>query len=133
MKSQDIVLPSNKRFGVFFGIIFALISFIAYVYDFFQILYLSLIVSLCFFLAAYLKPEALTIFNKTWMRFGLLLNRLISPIVMGAIFYLLFTPTGLLSRLLGRDELSLLNQKKISAWKERQNGKFDEDSFKNQF
>jgi len=67
------------------------------------------------------------------MRFGLLLNKIVSPIVMGAIFYLLFTPAGVITRFFGRDELSLSQKIKASAWKERQNGVFDKDSFKNQF
>ena len=51
---------------------------------------------------ALLWPRALTPANRIWLRIGLLMHRIVNPIVMGAIFYLVVTPFGLVMRLLGK-------------------------------
>ena len=82
--------------------------------------------------ATIIKPDTLLPLNKLWMRFGLLLGMIISPIVMGVIFFVIFTPIALIMRLFGRDELRLQFNKQSSHWV----GRTDEAqpvTFKNQF
>ena len=66
------------------------------------------------FIIAYLNPNILLPFNKLWMRFGVLLGMIISPIIMGLIFFGLFTPYSIVIRMMGRDELHLkFDSKKV--------------------
>ena len=76
-------------------------------------------------------PKALIIPNKLWFKFGLLLSVIVSPIIMGVIFFLTVTPTGIIMRLIGKDLLSqkLINSKK-SSWNKRKDSL---TSMKNQF
>lgn len=86
-----------------------------------------------FFIISKTKPEILFPINKLWMGLGLLLGMIVSPIILGIIFFGLFTPIGLLMRLFGRDELRLIPSNIGSYWKEREHGKSYRSTFKNQF
>jgi hypothetical protein len=66
------------------------------------------------------------------MRFGLLLGMIISPIVLGLIFFCLFTPIAILMRISGRDELRLKLNRKVSHWI-RRGEEIKSESFKWQF
>ena len=101
---KKLKLPSNKKFGFFFCIIFFLLSsyllftntkFVALIFGLFSIL---------FFIVSLLKPNLLFPLNYVWMKLGLLLGKLISPIIIGAIFFFMFTPIAVIMRLIGRDE-----------------------------
>ena len=70
-----------------------------------------LVITLIFFLITIINSNLLLPFNKTWMRFGFLLGKIISPIVLGIMFFCLFTPYGLVMKLFGRDILLLKKQK----------------------
>ncbi len=63
--------------------------------------------ALSFLLAAWLKPASLDPLNRLWMKLGLLLHRIVNPIVMGLLFYGTIWPTGLVMRMRGRDLLRL--------------------------
>ena len=65
----------------------------------------SLIVAALFMLITLVAPALLTIPNRMWLRFGLLLNRIISPVVLAFLFYLVVTPMGALMRLFGKDSM----------------------------
>jgi hypothetical protein len=79
-----------------------------------------LAVAVVFSALALVVPRALYPLNRAWFRFGLLLHRVISPIVIGAVFFLCVTPIGLIMRLLGKDVLSLRRRADLpSYWIER--------------
>ena len=119
MKFSEIELPSNKKFGFFFTFVFL----VATVYFFFTDLILLsqglAIITVSFLLITILNPRLLLPFNKLWMRFGFLLSMIISPIVLGLIFFGLFTPYGLVMRLFGRDELRIRINNMKTYWKNR--------------
>jgi hypothetical protein len=97
---------------------------------------LSLIMAslaLTFFLISLIKPDILLPLNKIWMRFGFLLGSIISPIVLGVLFFLMFTPIAVIMRLFSRDELILKKKDVKSYWKLRDTSKLDKNSFNNQF
>ena len=71
--------------------------------------------------------------NQLWMSFGRLLGKIISPIVMGAIYFGLFVPMGLVMRVFGRDELRLRVKARQTYWKPKELKNLDDDSFNNQF
>jgi hypothetical protein len=86
-----------------------------------------------FGLAALAAPRALRPLNKAWFWLGQLLGKVVSPIVLGIIFYGLLTPVAVAGRLLGRDELRLKRRPVSSYWVERQPPGPESDSFNHQF
>lgn len=132
MKFSEIELPSNKKFGFFFTLIFAAAS--AYFYNSENMTW-SLVfvaISFIFLLITMISDSLLLPLNKLWMRFGFLLGMIISPLVLGLIFFGLFTPIATLMRLSGRDQLRLKFYNKSSHWILRSDP-IKSESFKNQF
>ena len=132
MQSGDLKLPSNKKFGYFFSLVFLFASALSlYLEKFgFSIIFLSLCTILI--LVTILAADILSPFNKLWMQLGLLLGKIVNPILLGMIFFGLITPVSIILRLLGRDEMRIRNPKKSTYWVE-QNPKTKSSSFKNQF
>tara|TARA_B100000768_G_C11273257_1_gene374524 strand:+ start:1618 stop:2001 length:384 start_codon:yes stop_codon:yes gene_type:complete len=127
------VLPSNKNFGFFFSIIFLLIGIYFYFVGALNIGIALLLLATIFFILTVLRSDLLLPLNKLWMRLGLVLGLIISPIVLGIIYFGLFTPIALLMRLFSRDELRLKLLPRSSFWRIRKNSKQIVESFKNQF
>ena len=135
MKFKLTDLPSNRKFGFFFSGIFALLGVGGY---FFLKLNSTLVVLFILlfgitFLISFLKPDLLLPFNKLWMTIGLLIGKIISPIILGIIFFLLITPIAIIMRVLGRDELRLKPVKRASHWRNRYPVGPESSSFKQQF
>lgn len=133
MSSSDIKMASNKKFGFFFTFVFALIGILFLNKELFLISYLLFLTSLIFLLISIINAKILLPLNKLWMRFGMLIGMIVSPIVLGIIFFGLFTPIALYMKIIGRDELNLKLLKKASYWKERDLDYMETDAFKNQF
>ena len=94
-----------------FGLIFATVFVIIGLYPVLQsqdIRLWAFIIALIFLFFGIFLPKALIVPNKLWFKFGILLGAIVSPIIMGIIFFLAVTPTGIIMRLLGKD---ILNQK----------------------
>ena len=130
--SSEIELPSNRKFGFFFSFVFAAAA--AYLYYSANVSWAYSFVgaSSILLLVTLIKSDALLLLNKSWMRFGLLLGMIVSPVVLGSIFFTLFTPIAILMRLSGRDELRLNFSSKVSHWIIR-NEPIKSEAFKNQF
>ena len=126
---EDIKLGSNRSFGIVFFIVFLLISLYPLLNNE-HIKIWSLIISLIFLALGLLNSKFLTPLNKIWFKFGLFLGKLISPLIMGIIFFLIVTPIGLLMRMLGKDLLNLKFNSKKSYWIEKDSIK---SKMKNQF
>ena len=90
----------------------------------------SLIISLIFLILGILNSKLLSPLNKLWMRFGLLLGRIVSPIIMGIIYFFVVTPTGLIMKIFRKDLLSLKKNDEKSYWIEKNDEK---SNMKNQF
>ena len=132
MKFSEIELPSNRKFGFFFTFVFAVAA--AYFYNSGNLTWTFAFVaaSSIFLLIIFIKSDALLPLNKLWMRFGLLLGMIISPVVLGLIFFGLFTPIATVMRISGRDELRIKFSKKSSYWIVRSEP-IKSESFKQQF
>ena len=129
---SELKLPSNKKFGFFFSVIFLLISsYYLYLNEIIIALILGFI-SVLFFFVSVLKAGLLLPLNIVWMKFGILLGKLISPIVLGTIFFFMFTPVAVIMRLIGRDELRLRLNFQDSYWIKRKSS-INKASFKRQF
>tara|TARA_B100000029_G_scaffold489569_1_gene547433 strand:- start:426 stop:824 length:399 start_codon:yes stop_codon:yes gene_type:complete len=124
-------ISSNRSFGLLFFIVFIIIAFWSFRGNVSEIKFWSVGLSLIFLLLGLLNSKLLTPLNKAWHNLGLLLGLIVSPIVMGAIYFLVVSPTGLIMRLLGKDLLKLKFDKNIkSYWINRDKIK---STMKNQF
>ena len=126
---DEIKIGSNKSFGIVFFIVFFLIS-IYPLLSHNEIRLWSLIISLIFLILGLLNSKLLTPLNKIWFKFGILLGKIISPLVMGLIFFFVVTPIGILMRILKKDLLNLKFNKKTTYWIEKNDPK---SKMKNQF
>ncbi len=131
-KFSEIELPSNKKFGYFFTLIFIILTGYFFVNKSLSLVYIFATISTTLFFITMAKADLLSYPNKLWIRFGLLLGMIISPIVLGVLFFILFTPTAILMKLFGRDELRLKFKKNTSYWILRED-QIKSDSFSNQF
>tara|TARA_B100000242_G_scaffold216642_1_gene158175 strand:+ start:804 stop:1187 length:384 start_codon:yes stop_codon:yes gene_type:complete len=126
---DDIKISSNRSFGIVFFIIFFLIALYPLLSDQ-EIRLWALIISAIFLILGLLKSKLLTPLNKLWFRFGIFLGKIITPIIMGIIFFIVVTPIGLIMRLIGKDLLNLKYNKEKSYWIEKDGPK---SKMKNQF
>ena len=133
MNLSEIELPSNRKFGFFFSSVFLAASAYFYIGESATFTYSLATLGILFLAITLIKADTLHPLNKLWMRFGLLLGMVVSPIVLGIIFFGLFTPFSLVMRLFGRDELRLRFKQKSSYWIPRSSTNTQTDSFKNQF
>ena len=135
MKSfENLKLPSNRKFGFFFTSVFALLGTYFLKEESNSIAYVMFAITVLFLLTALIKPDALLSLNKLWMQLGLLLGMIVNPIILGIVFFGLFTPMSLLMKLFKRDELRLkLVADRNSHWKKRNVDDAQTNTFKHQF
>ncbi len=126
---NNVKLGSNKSFGIVFFIVFLIIAIYPILSDGNLRLW-SLVISLVFLILGLINSRFLTPLNKLWFKFGIILGKIISPIIMGIIFFLVVTPIGLLMRLLKKDVLNLKFNDNKTYWIEK-NG--PRSKMKNQF
>ena len=129
MSQNDVKIGSNKSFGIVFFIVFLIISFYPLINQE-NIRVWSLIISLIFLILGLLNSKILNPFNKLWFKFGMILGRIISPIIMSIIFFLVVTPIALIMKLLKKDILNLKFNKTNTYWIEKSGSK---SKMKNQF
>lgn len=127
-------IPSNKKFGLLFTAIFLALSLYFFRTQGVNLTAsIFLLLSLIFLLASFIYEKLLSPLNKAWFMLGLALGKVVSPIVLGIIFFVLLTPVALIARLMGRDELRLKRPDTPSYWVEPVGANSDSESFKNQF
>tara|TARA_Y100000741_G_scaffold361450_1_gene345438 strand:+ start:256 stop:639 length:384 start_codon:yes stop_codon:yes gene_type:complete len=126
---KNIKLPSNRSFGILFFIVFFIIALWPILKGN-ELRIWSIIISLIFLILALINSRILTPINKLWMKFGLILGNIVSPIVMGIIFFGVVTPIGFLMKIFGKDILKLKKNKKDTYWELKDNSK---NNMRNQF
>ena len=126
---DEIKIGSNRSFGVVFFVVFLLIALYPIINNG-EIRIWSLITSIIFLILGLLNSKFLNPLNKLWFKFGIVLGKIISPLIMGIIFFLVVTPTGLIMRLLRKDILNLKYNQNSSYWIEKKGPK---SKMKNQF
>lgn len=110
---------SEKSFGMVFSIVFLIVALYPAVHSEGPRLW-ALLVSIIFFLLAFLAPKILAIPNKLWFKFGLLIGSIVAPIVLAFVYFATVLPTGLIMRLLGKDLLKQkLEKNSKSYWVKR--------------
>lgn len=103
---ENLEGSSDRAFGMVFTLVFVIIGLWPLL-DGAQVRAWSLVVGSIFLILGLAWPRSLTKLNHLWMRLGMLLNRIVSPVALGVVFYLTMFPTGLVMRLLGKDPLRL--------------------------
>ena len=126
---DDVKTSSNRSFGIVFFIVFLLIALYPLTYNE-EIRIWSIIISLIFLILGLLNSKILAPLNKLWFKFGIFIGKIISPLIMVIIFFLVVTPIGLIMRLLGKDVLNLKYNNSQSYWIEKNGPK---SKMKNQF
>ena len=126
---DDVKISSNRSFGIVFFVVFLLVALYPLIYGE-EIRLWSLIISIIFLILGLLNSKILGPLNKIWFKFGILLGKIVSPLIMGIIFFLVVTPIGFIMRLLGKDVLNLKYNKNKSYWIEKNGPK---SKMKNQF
>ena len=126
---SKLTMGSNKSFGIVFFIFFLLIAIYPLINQK-EIRIFPLVISITFLFLSFKYSKLLTPLNKLWFKFGLFLGRLISPLIMGLIFFFVVTPIGLIMKILRKDLLNLRFNKSPSYWIKKDKIK---SKMKNQF
>ena len=126
---DNIKIGSNRSFGIVFFIVFLVIAFYPLI-NHENIRLWAIFLSILFLFLGLVNSQYLTPLNRLWFKFGIFLAKIISPIVMGLVFFGIVTPTGILMRLFKKDLLNLKNNDSKSYWIKRPKEK---SSMKNQF
>ena len=129
MDNSNIKIGTNKSFGIVFFVFFLIVSIFPLLNNG-DIRVWSLIISLIFLILGILNSKILTPLNQIWFKFGILLGRIVSPVVMGIIFFAIVTPTSVIMRVLQKNLLNLKKGNKKTYWIERSKIK---SKMKNQF
>ena len=126
---HKLKIGSNRSFGIIFFIVFLIIALWP-ILNSEDIRVWSFIISIFFFFLGIFNSKLLTPLNRLWMKFGLLLGKIVSPVVMTVIFFGVVTPTGLVMRIFGKDILKLNKNNNNSYWENRDNSN---NNMNNQF
>ena len=126
---NEIKIGSNKSFGIVFFLVFLVISLYPLINNE-SLRYWSLVVSFVFLILGLFNSNILTPLNRLWFKFGILLGKFISPLIMGIIFFLVVTPIGILMKIFKKDLINLKFDNSKSYWIEKTEPK---SKMKNQF
>lgn len=132
-RNEAVSGSSDRAFGIVFAVVFILIGIVPWMFGgVFR--WWSVGVGALFLAVALLLPRVLAPLNRLWMRFGLLLHKIVSPVVLGIMFFAVITPMGLIRRALGNDPLRLrFDGQARSYWVDRKPPGPPPDSLDNQF
>jgi hypothetical protein len=107
---QKKEIKINKNNNITFGIIFFIFFLIIGLYPFVSVGVIriwSVVLSLVFLIITIIRPNLFTFLNKFWIQFGIFLGKIVSPIIMGLVFFFVVTPIGILVRILKKDVMGL--------------------------
>jgi hypothetical protein len=132
-RTEPVQGSSDRAFGIVFTVVFALIGLWPLPWGN-SVRWWALGIAVVFLLAALINPKTLAPLNRAWMRFGLLLHKIVNPVIMGLVFFLTVTPTALIMRALGKDPLRRrLDKEATTYWIDRDPPGPDPDSMPRQF
>jgi len=131
---QKVTLGSDRNFGLVFCVVSLIVAGYQWYHDNIEISEIALIVAAVFLVLALAFPKALRPLNFVWFKFGNLLHLIVSPIIMGVLFFIVVTPLALLMRVLGKTPLKLhFDHEQTSYWTIREDPELDPETFKRQF
>ena len=112
---SKIKTSSNRNFGFVFFIVFLILGFWP-ITNGEEIRIWLVAISLIFLILGIMKSKLLTPLNQLWFKFGMILGAIVAPIIMGAVFFLVVTPIGIVMRLMGKDLLNKKHDKKKETY-----------------
>ena len=133
MQIDEKLLPSNKKFGYFFTIVFFIIFLYFFYYSNAHVYGIFLGLTVVTLLLTIFSPNRLIFFNKIWFKIGILLNTIVSPLILGIIFFVLITPVSIFFKIIRRDYLNIKSKHKDSYWIITEEKKLDKNSLKQQY
>jgi len=110
ISGQKQEIKINKKNNITFGILFFIFFLIIGLFPLVSVGVIriwSVVLSLIFLIITIIRPNLFTFLNKLWIKFGILLGKIISPLVMGLVFFIVVTPVGMLVRILKKDTMGL--------------------------
>ena len=113
--NSKIKISSNRNFGLVFFVVFLIVALWPLKSEE-NIKLWSLALSIIFFILGILNSKLLTPLQRMWFKFGIFLGAIVSPIVMGMIYFLVVTPIGIFMRFLGKDLLKTSKVKNVSTY-----------------
>ena len=116
MKSQS----SNKSFGLLFFIVFLILGLWP-LKNADNINFYFILISLIFLILGLINSKILSPLNKSWIKLGEILGKIVSPLVMGFIYFIIITPIGIFMRFIGKDLLNLKLNNDKTYWIKRSN------------
>lgn len=140
-RGHEIKTGSDRNFGYVFAAVFSLIGmWPAFAFgwlprlDLTAMRWWAIAIAALFLAFALIRPALLHPLNRLWHRFGLLLSKVVTPVVMGLLFVLTVVPVGIIMRLRGRDLLRLqFDRQAASYWIPREPPGPPGDTMKNQY
>ena len=135
MKNVDKKLPSDRSFGILLLALTGLLFIYTFYYSDY-IFFSTVVLGAFFFVVALVTtffPFLLRPLKVSWLFLGLILSKIFTPLVLRVIFYLIFTPFAILSKIVSRDELILKKPQKQSFWLPAEAKKTSLEYFKKQF
>jgi len=120
--NTNLKIGSNRNFGIVFFFVFLLIATYPIIYNG-EIKIWSLIFSFIFLILGLLNSKFLSPLNNLWFKFGIFLGKIVSPVIMGAIFFFVVTPIAIIMKILRKDVLNLKYNKNESYWIEKSDTK----------
>ena len=122
-------MPSNKSFGIVFSVFFLILTLYYFFNNSLNLASIFLILSILFFVLGLNNSKVLTPFNSVWTKFGFLLGKFVSPIIIGFIYFFVIFPTKLFLVFLKKDNLMLNDKLRKTYWKAHNN----DSNMNNQF
>ena len=114
-KNSKIKINSNRSFGIVFFFVFLIISLWPLINEN-PLRVWSIFVAIIFLILGLMNSKLLAPLNILWFKFGKLLGFIIAPIVMGIVFFVVITPTGLIMKIIGKDLLNNKYNNKIKSY-----------------
>ncbi|MBX2859796.1 MAG: hypothetical protein KTR14_01080 [Vampirovibrio sp.] len=115
-RQQEVEAGSDRNFGWTFAVVFLVLGIAIPLLKHEAIQIWPFWVSGVFAVITMVAPKLLAPLKLIWFKFGLLLHKIISPIILGIIYYGIFTPTGLILKMLGKDLLRLKLDKSANTY-----------------
>lgn len=126
-------LPSNRKFGFFFTFIFILAGSYLFINNYYLLSYFLYSFAIILLFITSVKDSMLLPLNKIWMNIGFFIGKIINPIILGIIYFIMFTPTSLFMKIIQRDELKLRFKVYRTNWKIRNSKDSEIINFNKQF
>jgi hypothetical protein len=131
-RPEEVQTASDRSFGILFSVVFLILGLWPLRHGM-PVRTWMLVVSVALLLVALVLPRVLHPANIVWSRIGMLLHKVVNPLVTGLLFYLVFTPVGILLRMFGKDVLKLEKHAGDTYWIVRTPASSDPGSMTRQF